>query len=61
MGMLIGFMGREKGIILKKGNLEKPSDIAALIYLEYNTTVDEIKEKIEQRFFKLGIQIDIKS
>lgn len=57
MGMLIGWLGRKKVIIMKKGNLEKPSDIAGLIYLEYNSKPEEIKDKLRQQFAALDIQI----
>jgi predicted nucleotide-binding protein len=57
MGMLFGAMGSDKTIILKKGNIEKPSDAEGIKYIEYNVTVDEVHKKIIDRLKNAGVDI----
>lgn len=58
MGMVLASLGRERMVILKKGNLEMPSDVNGVIYLEFNEHVREIATKLAQRMKSAGIAID---
>lgn len=58
MGMVMASLGRERMVILKKGNLEMPSDVNGVIYLEFNDHVREITTKLAQRMKSAGIAID---
>lgn len=58
MGMVLASLGRERMVILKKGNLEMPSDVNGIIYLEFNEHVKEIAGKLAQRIKSSGIEID---
>jgi predicted nucleotide-binding protein len=59
MGMFLSKLGRNKVIILHKGDLELPSDINGLIYLAYTTDVREVKAKLAASLQKIGFNIDI--
>jgi predicted nucleotide-binding protein len=60
MGMIMASLGRERMVILKKGNLEMPSDVNGIIYLEFNEHVKEVAAKLAQRIKNSGIEIDDK-
>lgn len=57
MGMVMASLGRKNTIIVKKGNLEMPSDTAGLLYLEYNEEIKEVGTKIVQRLQKAGFNL----
>ncbi|HAT8648946.1 TIR domain-containing protein [Legionella pneumophila] len=57
LGMVMASLGREKIVILKKGNLELPSDVNGVIYLEFNDHVKEIAVKLANRMKSAGIEI----
>ena len=57
LGMLIGAIGRERCIILKKTEVENPSDIDGLIYIPFDNDIAEIKEKLKQKLINLGLKI----
>lgn len=61
LGMLFSKLGREKvSILVKKTkdlDMEKPSDIGGLIYLEYIDSVDECKDKLMNSLKKNGYNI----
>lgn len=57
MGMVMASLGRDKTVILKKGNLESPSDVSGIIYLEFNDHVKEIAVKLANRMKGAGIDI----
>ena len=59
MGMVMAKLGRENMVILKKGDIEIPSDIQGLIYLEYKESVKEIKLELAKRIKGSGIKIDL--
>jgi len=59
LGMFLSKLGREKVIILHKGDLELPSDINGLIYLAYKMDVREVKAKLAAALQKIGFNIDI--
>lgn len=57
MGMIMASLGRDKTVILKKGNLESPSDVNGIIYLEFNEHIKEIAVKLANRMKGAGIEI----
>ena len=57
MGMVMASLGRDKMVILKKGNLELPSDVSGVIYLEFNDHVKEVAVKLANRIKSSGIEI----
>lgn len=59
MGMFLSKLGREKVAILHKGNLELPSDIHGLIYIPFEKTIQEGKNKLAASLQKAGFYIDI--
>lgn len=61
MGMFLSKLGREKIAILHKGDLELPSDISGLIYIPFNNSIDEVKNKLAANLQKAGFYIDIES
>lgn len=58
LGILIGAVGRENIIVLKKGHLELPSDISGLLYIEFNDSVREKSNDLLQAIRNKGISID---
>ena len=58
MGMLMASLGRERTAILKKGNLEMPSDAEGIIRIEFNDDVKEVVPKLVQRMQGAGIVLD---
>ncbi|WP_238916832.1 nucleotide-binding protein [Clostridium sp. YIM B02555] len=58
MGMLISALGRKKVAILKKGDLEVPSDADGLLYIPYVNSINEVRNKILQRLNESGIKIE---
>lgn len=58
MGMVMASLGRSRMVILKKGNLEMPSDVNGVIYLEFNDHVKEVAVKLAQRIKSAGIEIE---
>lgn len=58
MGMVMSKLGRDKTIILKKGNLEYPSDINGVFYIDFNEHVKETIPKLVERLKKCGFNID---
>ena len=59
MGMFLSKLGRERVAILHKGNLELPSDINGLIYIPFNNSIQEAKNKLAASLQKAGFFIDI--
>ncbi|MEW8053506.1 MAG: TIR domain-containing protein [Candidatus Thiodiazotropha sp.] len=59
MGMFLSKLGRERVAILHKGNLELPSDINGLIYVPFDNSVQEAKNKLAASLQKAGFYIDI--
>lgn len=59
MGMFLSKLGRERVAILHKGNLELPSDINGLIYIPFQKSVQEAKNKLAAGLQKAGFYIDI--
>ena len=61
LGMFLTALGRERVAILHKGNLELPSDINGLIYIPFQNSVQEAKNKLASSLQKAGFYIDINS
>lgn len=59
MGMFLAKLGRERVAILHKGNLELPSDIHGLIYIPFEKSIQEGKNKLAASLQKAGFYIDI--
>lgn len=59
MGMFLAKLGREKVAILHKGSLELPSDINGLIYIPFQDSVQQAKNKLAASLQKAGFYIDI--
>lgn len=58
MGMIMASLGRGRMMLLKKGNLELPSDMQGVIYEEFNDHVREVAVKLARRIKGAGIDID---
>lgn len=58
MGMLIGLLGRNKIAVLRKGEIENPTDISGVIYKSYNTNVKEIEDLLRKEFKTAGLNIN---
>ena len=58
MGMLISALGRSNVAILRKGDLESPSDAAGIIYIPFENHVKETVLKLCDRLKDSGFQLD---
>ena len=58
MGMVMSKLGRDNTIILKKGNLEYPSDINGIFYIDFNEHIKETIPRLVERLKKCGFNID---
>ncbi|MCM5530534.1 TIR domain-containing protein [Parasegetibacter sp. NRK P23] len=58
MGMLIAAIGRKNTVILKKGDLEIPSDANGILYLEFKEHIREVCYKLLERLRSSGFEID---
>jgi predicted nucleotide-binding protein len=61
MGMLISSLGRPNVAILKKGNLEVPSDADGILYIGFNDHVKETVPRLSERLNHAGFVIDAQS
>lgn len=63
LGMLLSKLGRSKvAILLKEGQeMEKPSDIAGLIYIGYRESLDEVKLQLAREMERQGIRLRVGS
>ncbi|WP_428512149.1 TIR domain-containing protein [Roseovarius sp.] len=57
MGMLLASLTRDRVVILQKGFVETPSDVAGIIYLGFNEHVKETIPKLVGRLQKAGFEI----
>ena len=55
LGWFMAYLGRDRVIILGHGELEIPSDIHGVVYLEFKDSIYEISEKIRQRLKGVGL------
>lgn len=61
MGILIGAIGRNKVAILRKGNIENPSDVDGILYISFNNSlIKEAGSNIIKHLKNAGIIIDDK-
>ena len=59
MGILIGAIGRDKVAILRKGNIENPSDVSGIFYISFNNSViKEAGNSLIKHLKRAGIPID---
>ncbi len=62
LGMVLSRLGRRRVAILVKGeNLEKPSDIDGLIYIPFNSRVNEVANTLGAALASAGFQIDVRN
>ena len=57
LGMLLGRLGREKVAILIKGNVERPSDLGGVLYINYNQSIVENGMQLVTKLRECGIEI----
>lgn len=55
MGWFMSRLGRSKVVLLHKGKVELPSDIVGVLYLNFNTSVSEVYEKIRDELIVKGL------
>lgn len=60
MGMFLAKLGRARVAILHKGNVELPSDIQGLIWIQFKNRVDEAKDRLAAELQEAGFKINIK-
>ncbi len=60
MGMFLAKLGRKRVAILMKGDLEKPSDIEGLLYIKFEDSVFEVKDRLAAELQEAGFKINIK-
>lgn len=58
MGMLMAKLGRDKVIILEKGNVKEPSDINGIFSLRFQDRVSQVLPDLVKRLTNLGFNID---
>lgn len=59
MGILIGALGRQKVAILRKGDIENPSDVNGWLYVPFkNSLIQEAGNAIVQHLRSAGIPVD---
>lgn len=58
MGMVMAALGRDRMAILKKGDLEIPSDIHGIITMNFSDHVEECAAKLTQHLQDAGFEID---
>lgn len=58
MGMLMAKLGRDKVIILEKGNVKEPSDINGIFSLRFQDHVSQVLPDLVKRLTDLGFNID---
>ena len=57
LGMLLGKLGRQKIAILVKGNVERPSDLGGVLYINYNDGIKDDGMKLISKLRESGIEI----
>lgn len=60
LGLVIGKLGRSKVAVLHQGDVELPSDIGGLVYIEYNSRhTDDASTKLARRLRQAGFPVDM--
>ncbi|WP_339030567.1 nucleotide-binding protein [Spiroplasma endosymbiont of Cantharis nigra] len=57
LGILLGTLGRKNVMVVRKSDIEEPSDIHGILYKAYSEKVSEIKDHLRKEFKAVGIQI----
>jgi predicted nucleotide-binding protein len=61
LGMVLAKLGRKHVAIFAKGNeIEKPSDIGGLIYIGYENSINEVKERLAACLQEAGFDIQVR-
>jgi predicted nucleotide-binding protein len=60
MGMFLAKLGRKRVAVLMKGDLEKPSDIEGLLYIPFEESVFDIRDRLAAELQEAGFNINIK-
>jgi predicted nucleotide-binding protein len=60
LGMFLSKLGRKRVAILHKGDIELPSDIHGLLYIQFKERIDEVKERVGAELQEAGFNINIK-
>ena len=55
LGWFMARLGRERIVILYKGELEIPSDIYGVVYVQFDESVHEVVGRILQRLKGIGL------
>jgi hypothetical protein len=55
LGWFIGYLGRDRVVILSQGEIEIPSDIHGVVDIRFEKTIREVTEKIRQRLSGVGL------
>jgi len=55
--MQLGKLGRQKIAILVKGNVERPSDLGGVLYINYNDGIKDDGMKLISKLRESGIEI----
>ncbi|WP_409361157.1 TIR domain-containing protein [Bartonella heixiaziensis] len=61
MGMLISALSRKNVAILRKQDVEIPSDITGILYIPFKNEVSETVKKLIQRLIESGFTLDSKA
>lgn len=57
MGMLLSSIGRSRVAILKKGDMEVPSDASGILYISFKEHVKETVPKLVERLNQSGFKM----
>ena len=61
LGMVLSRLGRQRvAILIKDDNIERPSDIDGLLYIQYTNRVGEAKNDLAANLQQAGFAIDVK-
>jgi len=55
LGWFMAHLGRERVLLLYTGDVEIPSDIFGIVYLQFKESVSEVKDRIQQRLRGAGM------
>lgn len=56
-GLMIGLLGRDKVCCLCKGDVERPSNMEGIVFVPFNESVSEVKDKIAMELEGAGYVI----
>ena len=58
-GYFIGLLNRDKVCCLYKGDIELPSDMHGIVYIPFNKSVNEVRDKIVKELKAAGYNIEV--